>query len=113
MLPNPWFPSDLVTFTEEIRNGKLTFLFNRLYKLKLMYSCVQLFNSVVLIYKAKGKERERKFKNILLSKEAFDKKFIIIFLILIFIFQGTLSELLSNKSLKIYKQLVVLNILYL
>ena len=26
MLPNPQFPADLVTFTEEILNGKLHFL---------------------------------------------------------------------------------------
>ena len=26
MWPNPHFPADLVTFTEEIRNGKLHFL---------------------------------------------------------------------------------------
>ena len=26
MRPNPWFPADLVTFTEEILNGKLHFL---------------------------------------------------------------------------------------
>ena len=26
MCPNPQFPADLVTFTEEIRNGKLHFL---------------------------------------------------------------------------------------
>ena len=28
MLPNPQFPADLVTFTEEILNGKLYFLFS-------------------------------------------------------------------------------------
>ena len=28
MLPNPQFPADLVTFTEEILNGKLHFLRN-------------------------------------------------------------------------------------
>ena len=28
MWPNPQFPADLVTFTEEILNGKLRFLWN-------------------------------------------------------------------------------------
>ena len=37
MRPNPWFPADLVTFTEEIINGKLHFLCSVLKKSFAVY----------------------------------------------------------------------------
>ena len=46
MWPNPQFPADLVTFTEEIRNGKLHFLyteaFERSTRLKTIYDYIFL-----------------------------------------------------------------------
>ena len=40
MWPNPHFPSDFVTFTEKIRNGKLHFLCSNGY---LAYSCILIY----------------------------------------------------------------------
>ena len=47
MRPNPEFPADLVTFTEEILNGKLHFLFSVIY--------------VQLTFCVQGKEVNNKF----------------------------------------------------
>ena len=48
MSPNPQFPVDLVTFTEEILNGKLHFLCSTSYADDTNpYSCAQDISSVI------------------------------------------------------------------
>ena len=51
MWPNPQFPTDLVTFTEEIHNGKFRFLCseNNFYKLALINVTEAIFVSTGLI----------------------------------------------------------------
>ena len=43
MLPNPQFPADLVTFTEEARNGKLESV--KIFYKSVMYSLKPMFGA--------------------------------------------------------------------
>ena len=48
MWPNPQFPADLVTFTEEILNGKPSFLCNEMLCMKVWLRIINLVGEVML-----------------------------------------------------------------